>query len=472
MGLSFFEKVWKDHAIRDLGGNTHLLQIDRLFLVELGGSLALRRVASAGHPLACKDQIYAVTDHNVSIQPGRGPNDPSPRGGAEMIVALREAARENGFPIFDVTSPHQGIVHVISPELGIALPGTTLVCGDSHTCTIGGVGAIGWGIGTSEVEHVLATQTLPQVKPKTMRIQFQGRLAPGTFPKDMILYLIGSISAAGGIGFAAEFAGEAIRTMPIEGRLTLCNMAIEFQAKYGFVPPDDVTFNYLSGREYAPKGQAWDYAEAYWRGLATDSDTIFDKEIEIDCNRIVPQVTWGTNPQQVIAIDGRIPDPSKMTDSATRALADRAISYMRLKPETPISDVAIDVAYIGSCTNSRLSDLRAAAAILRGRKIAEGVEGICVPGSTPVKRMAEAEGLDAVFRDAGFQWMESGCGLCGGGAGEHLSDRRVISTTNRNFENRQGIGTRTHLASPATVAASAVMGRITDPRRLMDGGSN
>ena len=449
---------WDEHVIAELGENTFLLQIDRLFLHEMSGSVAIRALEASGRPVACREQVYGVIDHLISSRPGRGPNDTGGRGGEEQIQAMRTLS--------DTTDPHQGIVHVVSPELGIALPGLTLVCGDSHTCTVGGVGTIGWGIGSTECEHVLATQTLTQDKPKTMRINFEGRLPAGIYPKDMVLHLIGTIGANGGIGYAVEFAGEAIRAMPVEGRLTICNMAIEFQAKYGFVVPDEVTFAYLKGRDYAPKGEAWDRAVAHWRGLASDPDAVFDHEVTIDCAAIRPQVTWGTSPQQVGPIDGRVPNPADIEDAGTRALLERAIEYIQLPPGTQLEGTLIEVAYIGSCTNARISDLREAASVLKGRHVADGVLAICVPGSTSVRRAAEAEGLDRVFREAGFEWHESGCAMCANGGAERLGGRRVISTTNRNFEGRQGPGTRTHLASPVTVAASAIAGRISDASRL------
>lgn len=463
---TFFDKVWDDHVIANLGDNTYLLQIDRLFLHDMSGSTAMRNLEESGRKPDSSKQVYAVIDHLISSRPGRGPDETGARGGVDMIRAHRRLSHEYGFTFFDVTDPRQGIVHVVSPELGIALPGLTLVCGDSHTCTVGGVGALAWGIGSTEGEHVLATQTLPQVKPKTMRVNFEGELGPGVYPKDMILHLIGKIGANGGIGYAVEFAGSAIRRMPVEGRLTICNMAIEFSAKYGFVPPDDITLDYLKGREFAPKGAAWDQAEAYWRSLPSDPGAVFDREVTIDCTEIRPQVTWGTSPQQVGPIDGRVPDPSELSDPGTRALVERALEYTRLKPGMPLAGIPIDVAYIGSCTNARLSDLRAAAAILKGRKVAKGVQAICVPGSTQVRAAAEAEGLDRIFREAGFEWHESGCAMCGHMGNDRLKDLRVISTTNRNFEGRQGPQTRTHLASPVTVAASAVAGCIADAAGL------
>jgi 3-isopropylmalate/(R)-2-methylmalate dehydratase large subunit len=330
---------------------------------------------------------------------------------------------------------------------------------------VGGVGALAWGIGASEAEHVLATQTLVQGRPKTMRVAFDGRLAEGVYAKDMILALIGQIGAQGGIGYATEFAGSAVRDMPIEGRLTLCNMSIEFSCKYGFVPPDETTIEYLAGREFSPKGAAWDAAVAYWRTLPTDAGAGFDREVAVDCDTLLPQVTWGISPQQVTSIEGRVPDPADAPDSEARTLGERALDYMRLTPGTPLAGLPIDVAYIGSCTNARLSDLRAAAQVLKGRKVKAGIQAICVPGSTGVKRAAEAEGLDRVFTDAGFEWHESACGFCGHIGDDRFANLRVVSTTNRNFEGRQGPKTRTHLASPATVAASALAGHIADPRR-------
>jgi 3-isopropylmalate/(R)-2-methylmalate dehydratase large subunit len=466
MPKTFFEKVWDEHVIADLGDSTALLQIDRLVLHEMSGSVAIRQLEESGRQPAMPELVFTVIDHVIDTVPGRGPSQSPAKAGAAMIEGARRGSKKYGFTFFDVGDPRQGIAHVIAPELAVALPGLTLVCGDSHTSTIGGIGALAWGIGSTEGEHVLATQTLAQVKPKTMRVNFEGKLASGVFAKDMVLHLIGRIGANGGIGYAVEFAGPAIRALPIEGRLTVCNMAIEFQAKYGFIPPDEVTIEYLKGREFAPKGAAWDVAVKHWRSLPSDPGAVFDNEVTIDCSEIRPHVTWGTSPQQVAPIDGRVPDPSEFADPGARKLVERALEYIRLKPGTPMSEIPIDVAYIGSCTNARLSDLRAAASVLKGRKVKAGVTAICVPGSTQVKAAAEAEGIDKIFRDAGFEWHESGCALCGHMGNDRLADQRVISTTNRNFEGRQGPKTRTHLASPATVAASAVEGRITDASRF------
>ncbi|GAA5232554.1 3-isopropylmalate dehydratase large subunit [Verticiella sediminum] len=461
-----FEKIWSTHVIAELGGGTALLQIDRLFLHDLSGSAVMRALAASGREPDSPGQVCTVIDHVVSTLPGRGVNDTRNGEGAPMIRSTRELSHRYGLTFFDVDDPRQGIVHVVSPERGVALPGLTLVCGDSHTCTVGGVGALAWGIGSTEGEHVLATQTLAQTRPKTMRVRFEGPVPSGVLPKDMILALIGQVGANGGIGYAVEFAGSAVREMPVEGRLTLCNMAIEFSAKYGFIPADDVTLAYLKGREFSPKGEAWERAAAYWRSLATDEGAVFDREVTLDCTRIKPQVTWGTSPMQVVPIDGRVPDPAEQAEEGVRAQMHRALDYMQLAPGTPLEGLAIQGAYIGSCTNARLSDLREAARVLRGRKVAPGVTAICVPGSTQVKKDAEAEGLDRVFLDAGFEWHESGCGMCGNGGRGEFSDKRVISTTNRNFEGRQGARTRTHLASPAMVAAAAVKGCITDPRHF------
>lgn len=464
--LTAFDKMWADHVIRQIGDDLSLLQIDRLVLHELSGSQAVRALAEAGREPESRGQVFTVIEHLISTRPGRGPNESVSKSGPSMIDTTRAASRRWGFHFIDYDDPRQGIAHVVAPELGIALPGTTLVCCDSHTSTVGGMGALAWGIGASEAEHVLATQTLAQSRPRRMRVVFSGALRAGVTAKDMILALIGRVGASGGIGYAVEYAGAAVRALPVDARLTLCNMSIELQAKMGFVVADDTTFEYLAGREYTPRGAAWDQALGYWRTLATDDGAVFDHEIEIDCSALAPQVTWGTSPQHTVAIDGRVPDPSEAGDAEARGLAERALRYMDLVPGTPMLGLPVDVAYIGSCTNARLSDLRAAAAILRGQRIAPGLQAVCVPGSTPVKRAAEAEGLDRVFIDAGFEWHESACGFCGHIGDDRFAGRRTISTTNRNFEGRQGPGTRTHLASPATVAASALAGRIADARTL------
>ncbi|MEP7262745.1 MAG: 3-isopropylmalate dehydratase large subunit, partial [Usitatibacter sp.] len=442
-----------------------LLQIDRLVLHELSGSQAVRALAEAGRVPMSRTQVYTVIEHLISTLPGRGPTDSVSKSGPIMIETTRRASLDWGFHFIDYNDPRQGIAHVVAPEMGIAFPGATLVCCDSHTSTVGGVGALSWGIGATEAEHVLATQALAQSRPKRMRVNFTGKLAPNVYAKDMVLALIGQIGAQGGIGYATEFAGPVIANLPIEGRLTVCNMSIEFSCKYGFVPPDDVTFEYLAGRQFSPKGAMWDAAVKHWRTLRTDEGAVFDREVTVDCNTLVPQVTWGISPQQVTSIDGRVPDPADAADSEARQLGERALGYMQLEAGASLIGLPIDVAYIGSCTNARLSDLRAAAAVLKGKKVKAGIQAVCIPGSTPVKHAAEAEGLDVIFKEAGFEWHESACGFCGHIGDNRFANLRVISTTNRNFEGRQGPLTRTHLASPATVAASAIAGAIADVRK-------
>jgi 3-isopropylmalate/(R)-2-methylmalate dehydratase large subunit len=427
----------------------------------------MRELGTAGHRPDSPDQVFAIIDHLLTTLPAPGLRTGWTPVAAQMIDETRHAAGALGLRLLDVADPRQGITHVVAPELGIALPGLSIVCGDSHTCTLGGIGAIGWGIGTSEGTHVLATQTLVEARPKTMRVRFDGALAACVTAKDMALALIGKVGAAAGSGHAVEFAGAAVRALPIEGRLTLCNMAVEFSAKYGFVAPDEATFEYLCGREFAPRGKAWDAAIGHWRSLPSDPGARFDAEIEIDAASLQPQVTWGTSPQHATAVSACVPQPAELADPADRALAERALAYQKLSGGTRLADVAIDIAYIGTCTNARLSDLRLAADFLRGKKVAKNVTAICVPGSSTVKREAEAEGLDEVFRAAGFEWHEAGCGMCGSGRGR-FEDIRVISSSNRNFENRQGKRTRTHLASPLTVAASAVAGHIADVRQMLD----
>jgi 3-isopropylmalate/(R)-2-methylmalate dehydratase large subunit len=467
--LTYFDKIWEAHFIKAFDGREHLLQIDRLMLHEAMGTVAMRELLQENRPVASPAQVFSLIDHAVQTKPGIGRRKGWNEVGTQLIDESRLSSRRLGLHFIDVDDPRQGISHVVAPELGIALPGLTIVCPDSHTCTLGGLGALAWGIGATECKHVLATQVLMQSRPRTMRVNFHGTPPRHVYAKDMILHLISRVGANGGNGHAVQFAGEAIAAMPIEARMTLCNMTIEFSAKYGFVAPDDATYEYLHGREFSPKDAAWDAAVAYWRELARDEGAAFDREVDIDCSRLEPQVSWGTSPQHVIPITGRIPSPADYADSGERAWVERALRYQGLEPGTPAQDIPIDAAYIGSCTNARLSDLREAAAILRGGKVAPGVTAICVPGSSQVKRDAEAEGLDRVFLEAGFEWHDSGCGLCAQGK-DRFKGERIMSTTNRNFENRQGLGSRTHLASPATVAASALTGRMTSARRLSEGG--
>ncbi len=395
-------------------------------------------------------------DHIVDTRPGRGDQTLMP-GGQAFITETRAAAQEAGITLFDVTDPDQGIVHVISPELGIVLPGCTLIAPDSHTCTQGAFGALAWGIGSSEAEHAMATGTLRMVRPRTMRVRCTGLPGPGVTPKDMILTLIARHGAGGGKGHAVEFTGEAVEALDMEGRMTLCNMATEFAAMTGMVAPDEKTFEWLRGRRYAPRGEMLEHALADWRTLASDPDARFDSEIEIDTAAIEPMVSWGTSPEQSVGISGCVPDNPP----------DRPIRYMGVQPGQKLTDLAIDAAFIGSCTNGRLSDLRRAAALLKGRHVAPGVKALAVPGSMAVRRAAEAEGLDAIFTEAGFEWRMSGCSMCFYAGGESFpAGSRVISSTNRNFEGRQGPNIRTHIASPETVAASAIAGHIADPREL------
>lgn len=460
--LTLFEKLWRQHLIADLPGGMGLLAIDRVFLHERTGSIALKSLQEAGRVVRDPARVFCTMDHIVDTKPGRGDVTQMP-GGTAFITETRAAAQAAGIRLFDVRDPDQGIVHVISPELGIVLPGATVVCPDSHTCTQGALGAFAWGIGSTEAEHALATGTLRVQKPRTMRVVFKGTLGQGVAAKDLSLALIARHGSVGGNGYAVEFAGNAVRSLDMEARLTLCNMATEFSAVTGFIAVDDVTIEYLRGRRYAPQGAAFDQALTSWRELQSDDGACFDSELEIDVSALSPMVTWGTSPQHAVAVRGRVPDEANSGTSAQSYR--RALEYMGLTPGTSMTDLTIDAAFIGSCTNSRVSDLRRAAAVLRGRKVAPGVRAICVPGSMTVKRQAEAEGLDQVFRDAGFEWRESGCSMCFFSGGESFGAReRVISSTNRNFESRQGPETRTHIASPETVAASAIAGRICDGR--------
>ena len=466
MPSTIIEKLWNEHLVADLGDGTSLIYIDRVFLHERTGSVALKSLEAANRSVRNPEQTFCTMDHIVDTFPGRTDKTVMPSG-TDFIVATRDASHAAGINLFDLGDRRQGIAHVISPEQGIALPGVTLVCPDSHTGTLGGLGALAWGIGSTEAEHALVTKTLIVKKPKTMRVTFTGSLKPGITAKDMILKLIGEHTASGGIGYAIEFAGEAVRNLEIEARLTLCNMTIEFGAWSGMVAPDQKTIDYVKGRPYAPTDDQWDKAVEYWRTLKTDDGASFDRELVINCDEIVPQVSWGTSPMHETGIDQSVPDPAAETDEGKRTAIKKALEYMALEPGTAMEGIPIDAAFIGSCTNSRLSDLREVAAILKDRKVAEGIKAICVPGSGLVKAAAEAEGLDKVFTDAGFEWRESGCSMCFYAGGESFGfEERVVSSTNRNFENRQGPRTRTHLASPTTVAACAIKGYLTDVRNI------
>jgi len=461
---TLLDKIWAAHLVRALPGGLSLLAIDRVFLHERTGSIALKSLRQAGRRVASPSRVFCTMDHIVDTFPGRGDDTLMPSGRA-FITETREAAHEAGIHLFDVRDPDQGIVHVISPELGIVLPGATIVCPDSHTCTQGAMGALAWGIGSTEAEHALATGTLRVARPRSMRVRFEGTLPEGVSAKDLSLAMLRKYGAVGGNGYAVEYAGSAVRALDVEARLTLCNMATEFSAMTGVIAPDDTTFDYLEGRRYAPSGAAWEKAVAQWRLLRTDDGAIFDREFVIDAGELAPMVTWGTSPQHASSITDRVPE---FADSGTsRESYDRALAYMDLQPGAPLESLRIDAAFIGSCTNSRVSDLRRAARVLEGRRVAPGVKAICVPGSMSVKRAAEAEGLDKVFLAAGFEWRESGCSMCFYAGGESFGPRqRVVSSTNRNFESRQGPETRTHIASPETVAASAVAGRLADVRSI------
>lgn len=453
-GRTLFDKVWDEHVVEDLGDGMQLLHVDRHLMNELSGHRGQKELAKRGLTTRNPDLTLGTLDHVVSTSPGRdGGNAPW----ADAIIQIfRAESRKAGFPVHDFGDDGQGIVHVVGPELGFTLPGALLVCGDSHTCTHGALGALAWGIGTSELTHVLATQTLVQARPKTMRVRFEGALPKGVGAKDMILALIGRLGTAGGAGYAVEYAGEAIRALDMEGRMTICNLSIELGAKVGMVAPDEKTFAYVEGRRYAPTGKLWAQALEHWKTLPTEEGARFGAEHALDCAALAPQITWGTSPEDVVPIDGVVPDAKPA-----------ALEYMGLVAGRPIAGARIDRVFIGSCTNARLSDLRLAAEIVRGRKAAPHVKAWVVPGSTRVKREAEAEGLDEVFRAAGFEWRDPGCSMCVGANGELVEPRaRCVSTSNRNFVGRQGPLARTHLASPATAAACAIAGEIADARRL------
>src|ERR1700712_3259710 len=463
-GRTLLAKSWDQHVIAKISDDTDLLHVDRHLLHDRGGARGLLDLKSRNLGVHNPELTFATPDHAISTARGR---TGTIKIGQELLASLRVETSANGIAMFDIDEPGQGIVHVIGPELGLSLPGSLIVCGDSHTCTHGGLGALAFGIGSSELTHVLATQAIIQRRPKTMRVTFEGRLPFGVTAKDLILALIGQLGAAGGTGYAVEYAGSAIRDMPVEGRLTICNLSIELGAKMGFVAPDETTYAYLRGRAYAPQGEMWQQAVAAWRQLPSDADAVFDQEVVIDVEAISPQVTWGISPEHVIGVDGHVPDPKDVADLAGRAALETAIDYMGLTAGAPIAGTPVDWVFIGSCTNSRLSDLRAAAEVARGRKVAPNVRAWVVPGSETIKRDAVAEGLDKVFTDAGFEWREPGCSMCLAANGEIVAPgQRSVSTSNRNFIGRQGPRARTHLASPATAAATAVSGAIADVRTM------
>jgi 3-isopropylmalate/(R)-2-methylmalate dehydratase large subunit len=465
MGSTLSQKVWDRHLVRTAEGEPDLLYIDLHLVHEVTSPQAFDGLRLAGRPVRRPDLTVATMDHNV---PTTGLDQPvaDPVSRRQMEVLAANCA-ELGVTLFPMGHADQGIVHVIGPELGLTQPGMTIVCGDSHTATHGAFGALAFGIGTSEVEHVLATQTLPQVRPGTMAVTVEGDLPAGVTAKDVILAIIGRLGTGGGIGSIIEYRGSAIRSLSMEGRMTVCNMSIEAGARAGMVAPDDVTFAYLEGRRHAPKGADWERALDDWRSLATDAGAAFDKEVSLDAAALEPHVSWGTNPGQVAPIGGVVPDPESFLDPAERDAAARALAYMDVKAGTPIRDIAVDTVFIGSCTNSRIEDLRAAAAVLEGRTVKPGLRALVVPGSVLVKHEAEQEGLDRVFTAAGFEWRGAGCSMCLAMNPDKLAPgERAASTSNRNFEGRQGPGGRTHLVSPAVAAATAVAGHFATPEEL------
>ncbi|BBK44063.1 3-isopropylmalate dehydratase large subunit [Allostella vacuolata] len=466
MGRTLFAKVWDDHVVEERPDGSVLLFIDRHLIHDATSPQAFSALRQAGRTARRPAAGLAVADHLVPTADRGGPiADPRL---AVQVAALEANAREFGIPLLPLGDATQGIVHVVGPEQGFVLPGLTVVCGDSHTSTHGALGALAFGIGTSEVEHVIATQTLVQSRPRQMRIRLSGTLGPQVAAKDAALAVIAAVGASGGAGHAIEFAGPATAALSMEERMTLCNMAIEAGARTGMIAPDERTFAYLEGRPMAPAGADWQAAVAYWRTLASDADAVFDREVAIELSGLAPQVSWGTNPAQTVAVTGRVPDPAGFAEAAERQAAIRALAYMELAPGTAMADIRPDRVFIGSCTNARLSDLRAAAAIARGRRVADGVIAQVVPGSGLVKRAAEAEGLDRIFQEAGFQWHEPGCSMCVAINGDRVpAGQRCASTSNRNFEGRQGPGARTHLMSPASAAAAAVAGRFVDVRELI-----
>ena len=458
-GLSIIDRIWNDHIVEDLGDGYSLLHVDRHLVHDLGGPGAFYELEKRGLEIASPELTFAVPDHVVSSAPGRKGSEHD--WANKLIDGLRLGTAKRSIRLFDVGKPGQGIVHVIGPELGLSLPGTLIVCGDSHTATHGAMGALAFGIGASEIVHVMATQCLVQKKPKQMQLRFEGHLAPGVEAKDLILWLISQLGASAGSGFAVEYVGDVIAAMPMEARMTLCNMSIEWGARIGLIAPDDTTFSYLENRPFSPKGLHWEQAIKHWQDLSSDKQARFDRYETLNIATIRPQITWGTSPEQCIAIDGRIPDPAHASDASRAQAIQDALDYMGLRAGAAIAGTPIDRVFIGSCTNGRLSDLRRAAEAIGSGRVANRVEAWVVPGSYEVAQQAQAEGLDRRFKDAGFQWREPGCSLCVGANGEQLKPKeRSVSTSNRNFVGRQGPGARTHLASPYTAVRSALAGVI------------
>jgi len=461
MAKTLYQKIYQSHVVAAVNGSTDLLFVDRHLIHEVTSPQAFAGLRQAGRTVRRPDLTYATMDHNVSTQ--LRSIDAAGETSRKQLEALAANCKEFNVPLLDLMHPDQGIVHVIGPELGLTQPGMIIVCGDSHTSTHGAFGAIAFGIGTSEVEHVLATQTLQQQVAKTLKVEVTGTLSPFVTPKDVIMAVIGQLGTAGGNGYVAEFCGSAIRGMSMEGRMTLCNMSIEMGAKAGLIAPDEVTFAYLKGKPHAPQAEHWDAAVQYWQSLYSDADAVFDKTVTIAAENIRPQVTWGTNPEQVIAVDQPIPAPESFSDLIKADAARRALTYMGIEAGQKLTDLKVDVVFIGSCTNSRIEDLRQAAAVVQGKQVAIGVRALIVPGSGQVKRQAEAEGLADIFKASGFEWREPGCSMCLGMNDDRVeAGQRCASTSNRNFEGRQGRGSRTHLVSPAMAAAAAIAGRFVD----------
>jgi 3-isopropylmalate/(R)-2-methylmalate dehydratase large subunit len=464
MAKTLFDRVWERHLVERAAGLPELLYVDLHLVHEVTSPQAFEGLRVAGRRVRRPDLTLATMDHNVVT----GDDTPMDDLSRQQLDALARNCAEFGVPLYETGSGREGIVHVIGPELGLTQPGMTIVCGDSHTSTHGAFGALAFGIGTSEVEHVLATQTLQQNKPRSMRIRFEGDLPAGVTAKDVVLAAIGTLGVDGGVGYVIEYAGPVIEQLSMEGRLTICNMSIEAGARAGMIAPDETTFAYLEGRPGAPTGSAWEQALETWRGLPSDADAVFDRELSIDVSELGSQVTWGTNPGMVVPIDGVVPDPASLDDADERAAAERALVYMALEPGTPIREIEVGRVFIGSCTNSRIEDLRAAAAVVRGHQVHPTVRAMVVPGSAKVKQQAEAEGLDQVFVEAGFEWRRAGCSMCLGMNPDVLAPgERCASTSNRNFEGRQGAGGRTHLVSPAVAAATAIAGHFADARELV-----
>jgi 3-isopropylmalate/(R)-2-methylmalate dehydratase large subunit len=461
MGKTLFDRIWESHVVAEPPGEPALVYVDLHLIHEVTSPQAFDGLRLANRRVRRPDLSVATMDHNVPTEDGPV-RDPLARA---QLEALRRNCEEFGVPLYATGSGREGIVHVIGPELGLTQPGMTIVCGDSHTSTHGAFGTLAFGIGTSEVEHVMATQTLPQRKPKSMRLRFIGDLPFGVTAKDVILGAIGRIGVSGGVGHVVEYSGDVIRGLSMEGRMTICNMSIEAGARAGMVAPDDTTFAYLQGRPAAPKGAEWEQALERWRELASDEDAVFDRDVEIDVRELAPQVTWGTNPGMVTSVEGAVPDPADFDDPDEREAAERALVYMALEPGTAIQDITLDRVFIGSCTNARIEDLRTAAAVVAGKRVHDDVRAMVVPGSATVKAQAEAEGLDQIFEAAGFEWRRAGCSMCLGMNPDILSPgERCASTSNRNFEGRQGQGGRTHLVSPAMAAAAALEGHFVDIR--------